>query len=93
MPHSVRSQDMAKEVELQEASGCVATLCSLPHDTLKKIIRELTFLDKCSLELVCQDFYNVLSRPSPTEGLWGTCDLMADLKVKQRFDSTGDIMR
>ncbi len=66
---------------------------SLPHDTLGKIIRELSFQDKCSLELVGQEFHDLLGSPSPADKLWGTCDLMSDLKVRQYIDSTGDIMR
>ena len=84
---------MAKHAKAQKAGDGAITLSSLPHDTLRKIIRELSFQDKCSLELSCQELYSFLSRTSPAEGLWGTCDLRLDLKVKQGFDRTGDLTR
>ncbi len=84
---------MAEPAETQEASERIANLHTLPHDILGRIVRELSFQGKCSLELVGQEFHDLLGSPSPTQGLWGTCDLMSDLRVKQRFDSTGDIMR
>ena len=93
MQCTVRSFSIAKHAKAQNAGDRATTLSSLPHDTLRKIIRELSFQDKCSLELSCQEFYTLLSSPSPTEGLWGTCDLSLDLKVKQGFDSTGDLTR
>ncbi len=69
-----------------------ATLCALSRDIIRKIIPELSFKDKCSLELVSIEFYSILSAPSSAEGLWGTCDLMSDLKLDGNFDSKDDIM-
>ena len=32
-------------------------------------------------------------QPRPTEGLWGTCDLMSDLKLYRNIGRKEDIMR
>lgn len=93
MQCTVHSADVSKHVKAREAGDRIATLFSLPHDTLGKINQELSFQDKCRLELSCHELYDLLSSPSPAKGLWGTCDLMLDLKVKERFDSTSDITR
>ena len=69
-----------------------AILSSLPNDILAKIIRPLSFQEKCSLELVSRGFHAILSHPLPAEGLWGTCDLLSDTNLEVDFDSREDVM-
>ncbi len=40
---------MGTSASTQEASDVGCTLCSLPDEILEKIIRALTFRDKCGL--------------------------------------------
>ena len=77
----------------QEADDEDVTLDTLPNDILGKIIRETTFRDKCSLELLNKQFHTLLSNPLSTEGLWGSCNLIHDLKLVDNFGSKEDIMR
>ncbi len=75
---------MRKKRELS-ASERSCTLCDLPNDILKKIIRPLSFKEKFSLELMSRHLYALLSKPVPSEGLWGSCDLMSDLRLNERY--------
>ena len=84
---------MAKRKRTQEASDRQATLCSLPSDIMGKIIRDLMFQDKCSLEVVNKGMYDLLSKPVSADGLWGTCDLMSDLKFNDKFEHKDSIIR
>lgn len=93
MEASVHSADMAEHARTQEASDRPATWSSLTQDILGNIVRPLSFKDKCSLELVGKDLHALLSNPMSTEGLWGTCDILADLRLRDHFDSKEDIMR
>ena len=93
MQHEIDSANMSDHTTSQEASDEVATLCSLPHDILKNIIRELSFKDKFSLELVGRGFHHLLSHASSVEGLWGTCDFVSDLALDDRFYRSLDITR
>ena len=65
----------------QEAGEGGVTLDALPTDILGKIVRETTLRDKCSLELLNKRFHTLLSNPLFTEGLWGSCNLVADLRL------------
>lgn len=53
----------------------------------------MSFQGKCSFELLDKYFYALLSNLLPTEGLWGSCDLLADLKFNDKFDRNENIMR
>ena len=70
-----------------------AVFLSLPDDVVRKIIQALSFRDKCCFELVNKSSHALLSDPSPTEGLWGTCDLITDLRLNYRFDKREESMR
>ncbi len=84
---------MGTSASTQEASDVGCTLCSLPDEILEKIIRALTFRDKCALELVGRQFYTLLSNPLPMEELWGRCDFTSDLKLGDNFHCKEDITR
>ena len=66
---------------------------SLPDDILAKIIRAVSFRDKCALELVDRQFHALLSRPQPMEELWGRCDFTSDLKLGDNLECKEDITR
>ena len=84
---------MDTRANMQEAGDEVVTLCTLPNDILGKIIRLTSFRDRCSLELLDKQHHALLSNPLPSEGLWGSCNLMDDLRLVDNFDSKEDIMR
>ena len=84
---------MTSDASRQEAGDEGVTLYTLPNKILWKIIRETTFRDKCSLELLNKRFHSLLSYSLPKEGLWGSCNLMDDLRLVDNFDSKEDIMR
>ena len=84
---------MAKHARTDKASDRPATLGCLPRDTLGNIVRNVSFQDKSTLQLVSRDFHDLLRKPVSTEGLWGTCDLMPDLRLEDHFDSRENIMR
>ncbi len=92
LQNSAQFANMAKHSRKGKASEREATLCSLPRDIMGKIIRALSFKDKCSLELVGREFNTLLSNPSSAEGLWSTCDLMSDLNLNDHFDSKENVM-
>ena len=81
----------------RKVSDASASLCSLPDDILRRIILEITrglsFQERCSLELVDKSFHAVISNPLPSDGMWGTCDLMSDLKLDNNFGRKEDILR
>ena len=79
--------------EAQEGSGHGVTLCSLPDDVIRKVMQPLTFTDKCNLQVLHKGFHALLSDPSPSEGVWGRCDLVSDLKLHDNFDNKDTIMR
>ena len=85
MQQKIHSAHIANHASAQEASDGEVPFCSMPHDILKSIIQELSFKDKVSLELVGRDLHALLSHPSPTEGLWSTCNLVSDLTLDDRF--------
>lgn len=101
-PHASRAA-MLEQADRQKYRRSIATICALPNEILGDIIRPLSFKDKCSLELSCRCFNSLLSRPLPTDGLWGRCDLVSDLwgrcdlvsdlKLDRELDSRKDIMR
>ena len=92
MQDSAHCANLAKHSKTRKTSDQISTLCSLPHDIVGNIIRELSFKDKCSLELVGKEFNALLSNPSSVEGLWGTCNLMSDPNLDNYFDSKEDVM-
>ena len=84
---------MTKHKGTQQTIGNADALHTIPYEILKQIVRPLSFQDKCSLEVLCQGFRNLLSAPLPSEKLWGKCDLMSDLQLDDRFNKKEDIMR
>ena len=81
------------KVPTQSDDGQKRTLCTLPNDILGKLIQELSFQDKCALELLCRQFHILLCNPVAAEGMWGTCDLMSDLRLEESFGKREDVMR
>ena len=77
----------------QETGDKGVTFDALPDDLLREIVRELSFRDRCSLELQNKQFHTLLSNPLPTEGLWGSCNLIKDLRLVEAGDKKEDIMR
>ncbi len=51
------------------------TLECLPDDVLFRIIKPLGLEDKIRLQHVSRKLYDLLLRPPPGEGLWGSFDL------------------
>ena len=79
----------------QEAGDEGFALYSLPNDVLGGIIREnsMSLRDKCSLELLNKQSRSVFNSLLLTEGLWGSCNLMTDLRLVDNFDKKEDVMR
>ncbi len=77
----------------REGSDTCASLCSLPDDILRRITPGLTLVERCSLELVDKSFHALFSEPLPSERIWGTCDLLSDLKLDDNFGRKEVIMR
>ena len=78
---------------LSPREGSDTSLCLLPNDILKRITRGLSLQERCSLELVDKRLHALLRYPLPSEGIWGTCDLMSDLKLDDNFGKKEDILR
>ena len=68
-------------------------LQALPEEVLCQIISRLEFRDKLRLQLVCKKVHGLLIRPPPGEGLWGECNLSAEIRCIEEQGFIDPIVR
>ena len=67
-------------------------ITKLPDDVLSLVLQHMDFQEKCTMQLVCRKFSNLLSSPPP--GLWGEMDLLTDIiHTKHKGNISGRVLR